>query len=469
MANEILIFDAAASNPDGTNPGTALELGPADDLRVREAAFPAPQQTVQWSGSVDTEGSLPASRKHENRAISLTVLCITAASLRSLQDKVAKVGREGGTLKWILPNAETVIFDLHSSETFQPRIDKLFYVRSGAFCEVQVTLLAKPYGRGASVTLSSHSPSAKQPTIFTETGITGDVPGLGYLRVTNATTTKTRLIWGQRSRYYDATSTAGLFFEAETSGTVDAGAAAVGPAGASGGGANKVISQNLSLAMTRGFYIAGLSHVGSYRVLARIQADTANTGITSLQLKWVPGGTQASNRQIENAIIDLPVTYKGGWYIADFGMVSIPDTRLGAQTWTASFWNMSTVNNDDVHYDWVALVPANEGYGQLRTDDDAIGITTYPITSAGAVEISPTDALYRKDATVWGAPKIYEGDYLLIPPAGAEARTLQMFVILTGDDGDVNLPDEFAEATNLETGVASVLTYIPRYLVVPSP
>lgn len=33
-------------------------------------------------------------------------------TIRSLQDKVEKVAREGGTLKWVLPNSEVAVLRL---------------------------------------------------------------------------------------------------------------------------------------------------------------------------------------------------------------------------------------------------------------------------------------------------------------------------------------------------------------------
>jgi hypothetical protein len=110
---------------------------------------------VQWAGTVDTEGSLPSSKKHENRTISITVDVLSAAALRSLQAKIAKVTREGGTLKLTLPaSSEVVVFDLHSADTFEPQLDIVYFVNSGAFCTVNLSLTAKPYGRGPEVTLS---------------------------------------------------------------------------------------------------------------------------------------------------------------------------------------------------------------------------------------------------------------------------------------------------------------------------
>jgi hypothetical protein len=108
MPGEILVFDAAGSNPDGTDPGTALNIGPAPStgcaLRV-----PGPRRVVTWAGSMDTEGALPASTQAREPHDQPTIMCATAAALRhASRRKIGKLFREGGTLRRSCPNGEVI-------------------------------------------------------------------------------------------------------------------------------------------------------------------------------------------------------------------------------------------------------------------------------------------------------------------------------------------------------------------------
>jgi hypothetical protein len=467
MAGEYLIFDAAASAIDGTNPGTALNAGPGTNYAILEFDASAPAQSLTLAGSVDTEGSLVASRKHENRAISLKVRCATAAALRTLQAKIALISRESGhTLTWILPNAETLIFDLHAADTFEPVINKLLYVRAGAFCEVQIVLPAAPYGRGTAVTsLTLKTATSKAPNVFTETGIKGDIAALASLRITSDTASvvsKYWAIWGIQSRNYDAAASAGLFWEAESGSAIDA-ALNAGPAGASGGGANKTMFHQ-NVAGGKGYQLSSsdLTHVGSFVMLARVQALATNTGIVSVWTEWQPPSASAPIANEAVPIVDAAgAALEGAWVIVNLGQVTIPRVRLGSQHWNATIRATSTIATDDVHYDWVTLVPVDEGWGIMST-------TTRPLTDDDAIDVSDRGVLQQSASSNWESPEKYEGDYLRLPPAGAEARTLRVVTILTG--GDVSSQTAAViPANNLEADTAQIVSYIPRYLVVPEP
>jgi hypothetical protein len=85
------------------------------------------------------------------------------------------------------------------------------------------------------------------------------------------------------------------------------------------------------------------------------------------------------------------------------------------------------VAGDDIYFDWVALVPVAEGSGEARVED----YTGSPLAgTAGVQRRDPHDgALGQNSAgTYWIAPDVYEGDYLLVPPSGLEARTLRVIV-----------------------------------------
>jgi hypothetical protein len=268
MAEPLLEFDPTSE--DAAN--SPLSVWNTASYGVTSFSPDAALQSVQWASSVDTEGALPASFKDENRTISITVECLTAAALRALQAKVMKISRERGTLKYTLPNSEVMIFDLLARASFSPTFDDKYVLNTGAYCTVEMSFAAKPYGRGASTsaTLTGGTATSKLPIVATATGIKGDVPALGTLTVANATNAKTAALWGIQSRYYSAATSAALVLEAED-GVASGAALNAGSAGASGGGANKVM-RHLDVGTSGGSisYLLGyssgtqtLSHVGS--------------------------------------------------------------------------------------------------------------------------------------------------------------------------------------------------------------
>lgn len=476
MAGELLIFDAAGSNPDGTDPGTALNVGPGTNYALRALSAPAPPQTLTWAGSADTEGSLLASRKHENRVLGITVLCSTPAALRTLQGKVGKIAREGGTLKWVLPNAETIIFDLHSADTFEPTIDKLHYVRAGAFCEVQMTFPAKPYGRGAEEDLGDNTETTLPCLIFTDTGVKGDMPGLGRLVIDNdGANTQHAVRWGIQSRYYSSAATAALFYQAESC-ALAAASIATGPSGASGGASNNTVffgSLPQIGAASIGLIYIGTSatvqtHTGSYRVIARVQAPGTNVGVAALRVTWNPM-IGAPSSSTDWAYMSGDGSPTGGsltsvWLDLDLGEVSIPVARPGSsQGWLGLIDGVTTVSGgtDEVYIDWVMLLPILEGSGEhigtLLAGDE--------IEAGDSVHIRHDGALLESTAGYLAQLGKYEGDYLFVPPAGPEGRTLRVIVKMSSGGGTST--SQHVVDPDIDD-LSARLFYTPRYLVVPS-
>jgi hypothetical protein len=464
MAEPLLEFDPTSE--DAAN--SPLSVWNTASYGVTAFSPDAAQQSVQWASSVDTEGALPASFKDENRTISLTVECLSAAALRALQAKVMKISRERGTLKYTLPNSEVIVFDLLARASFSPTFDDKYVLNTGAYCTVEMSFAAKPYGRGASTsaTLTGGTATSKLPIVATATGIKGDVPALGTLTVANATNAKTAALWGIQSRYYSAATSAALVLEAED-GVASGAALNAGSAGASGGGANKVM-RHLDVGTSGGSisYLLGysggtqtLSHVGSFRVLARVQALSTNTGIVSIRLGWYPRwyATQVTNDWVP-IVSAAGAAVTGSWVLVDLGMITIPKARSGSQQWRGEIDVKSTVATDDIDYDWIALLPCDEGTGRLEAAT---------ITSTDSVEFSPESAQIVRSG-LWGDPTSYEGDYVRIPPAGAEARSLRVLALLAGATAGGNLTDTVIDAVNLDATTAT-LTYVPRYLVVPEP
>jgi hypothetical protein len=465
MPDPLLEFDPVSE--DAAN--SPLEVWSTATYGVTRFNAPSPPSTVQWASSVDTEGSLPSSRKHENRTLSLTVEVASAAGLRTLQAKAAKVAREGGTAKLTLPaSGEVVIFDLLATDSFAPSLDILFFSNSGAYCVVEWELTAKPYGRGAEIDLGDNTETTLPLLVFTDTGIKGDMPALGRLVVDNdeAGSTQGLIRWGIQSRYYSNAATAALFYQAESC-AMSAAAAAAGPAGASGGGSNTALYGSLPAApsWTSLIYIGTSStaqtHIGSFRVFARVRAPSANTGTVSLRASWSPSlGTP----QVHNA--STAIYTEDAWYMVDLGQVTIPKAVGGAtQGWLGTIDGQSTVSGDDVYIDWVALFPVDEGFGE-----DLNFTSSHQIAASGSVQVRHDGAFASRSGGYLPPLVYYEGDYLRLPPAGAEARTLRVIVKLAR--GDTTLFDPGTAASYLDPSIDDIsarLFYTPRYLVVPEP
>jgi hypothetical protein len=470
MAGEQLLLDP-------TSEGTGTQLDITDNTLgyyLLSHEYPDPEPDVVMTGSIDTEGELPAAGKHKPRTITITVRCVQPSGgapsigtmVSNLQRKIGKLYREGGTLRRVLPSGDTITFDiLQFGARINVPADKRWGARSAA--DATITLTCAPYGRGASIALSaSAAATTKAPLVFTKTGIKGDMPATGTLRIDNVTNAKTFASWGLQSRRYSAASTAALFFEAED-GQPSAASANAGPAGASGGGANKTMRHTVGTAEATSYTIATagtvLSHIGTFRVYARVQAATTNTGTVSVRLEWSPSYPGGS---IRNDLVAIEtsegVAIEGSWVLLDLGLVTIPVTRLGNQQWSAVLNAKATDAGNQLDYDWVALVPCDEGMGIVKEVDS--------IPANGAIDISSQDVLLTNNKTSavdWFRPRSYEGAYLRVPPEGAEARTLRIIVILAGAASG-NLTDTLVDAPNLDA-ITATLTYTPRYLAVPAP
>src|SRR3954469_15370663 len=103
MGSISLEFDAAGSNIDGSNPGTALALSSANGYALLAFEAPEPEQDIQFASSVDTEGESIATARRRNRTVTARYRLTGASdaalesSFNTLESKVGKVVRETGT------------------------------------------------------------------------------------------------------------------------------------------------------------------------------------------------------------------------------------------------------------------------------------------------------------------------------------------------------------------------------------
>lgn len=476
MAGEQLLID-----PTSEATGTQLDITDSTaGYYLLEHDYPDPERDVVYAGSIDTEGDRPAASRPKNVLITATIRCLQPAGgspsigtiVKGLQLKIGKLIREGGTFRRVLPSGDTITFDVARDGAHRVTVpaDKRWVVRQVA--DVKITIECTPYGRGAEITLSDHVETTLPVLVFTETGIKGDVPALGRLVVDNDNGSARRsiLVWGIQSRYYDSASTSALFFEAESLSTTFAPhtVAAVGAAGASGSTTNKVMRQtSISSSRDEAFRASPFpfTHVGIFNVYVRVQAPATNTGTVSVALEWAqtPDGSAGSILNDAVAIADPSGTpIEGSWVWANLGQVTLPPPVIGATGWWSKF---SAIGNgtDGLDWDCVAFIPVQEGSG-IAHDVNGVGIG-----AQRSFQIRPDTALLTIDgSTAWRRPQSYEGDYLRVPPAGQEARTVRVIALMAHSTQNPPFDDDVLTSPAIDD-ISAQLFYSPRYLAIPEP
>jgi hypothetical protein len=397
VADPILEIDAAGSNIDGTNPGAALTIT-TGNYGLLSLISPAPPAKVQWASSVDTEGSLAAAVGHENRTITISLDVTGQTALTNLTQKIGKLHREGGTLKHTGSAGTVVIADIPATADFEPAYDHLRLL--GGVTTVTFTLPARPYLRGPEVELGTDTVETTLPYLVkTVTGPAGDWYALGRLVIDNdQAVDQWSMLWGIQSRYYDAGASAALFYEAESRTALGGSATAAGPSGASGAGSNVMRNTDITtsyqaiLSTQASGGGAHLSHIGSFRVYARMQAPTTNTGTVTVALSWAEGEFR---KYTTNPSVDL--AYEGVWLLADLGLVTLSKVTKGTQQWEGRIIAKSTgvkaggTTSDDLDIDYLLLIPVDEGSGvvsgvdQLPTNLSFVAWDDFTGTTAGNV------------------------------------------------------------------------------------
>lgn len=394
---EGLVIDSQTE--DAAN--VALDLVDGTNTFLLEASYPSPERDSMWASSADTEGEALIQHRYRNRVITVKIRVVgsTAANLQTqlkyCQQKVGKLAREGGTLKRTAPSTNTIVFDVLGA-TLDIPIDRRHLNLNKA--EVTFSFECKPFGRGAPVTGSAHAESTLPVLVWTETGVGGDVPALGRLVVTESQAVdQWWLTWGVQSRYYDSATTAKLFYEAEDLTALGTAAAHAGPSGASGSGGSKVIRSG-ALTTTYQAIVSTqasgggshLSHVGAFRVYARAQTASANTGAVCIGLEWAEGDFR---RYTRNAPVTFPVdSWDGSWRLVDLGQVAPSKVVTGAQQWEARIIAKSTAVGDTIDIDHIFLVPVTEGSG----------IATALANTATATAISARDEFDQSSGNLNG-------------------------------------------------------------------
>lgn len=355
---ETLTFDSIALN-DGTS------------FTLQGLEIPPPNKRFEWVPGGDADGAaLVRDPLFENREITARVrvvqqstMDLALAKIGSLVDSLEEAEKQenGLPLVWTPANSTKTI---------------TFYVVSGSIENLPVTLsgddagwflrapiitlklICKAFGYGTEVVGSATSSSSSPFHTVTIASVPGDVPAEGRLIVTDAATQVRRhLEWGLEQLHYDSGTS--LIVESDGMSVTNTAGAQTTRTGAYDPGAagNNVIRATLWRGPVAVAATGNLSHVGTFRVKARVYGST--TGVYA-RLSWQEGDGSYHN----NPYAQVPVG--GAFSEIDLGIISIPAKDLGTQRWSGRIEAYADVAGDTIDVDYLVLVPAGEGYGKAR-------------------------------------------------------------------------------------------------------
>lgn len=359
-----------------------------------------PKARPDYITAADSEGAgLLRQPMHENRVVTMKLRVAQQASMNAALDQVgvildkcrlASADSDGVALVWTPANStRSVTFDVLAGEIPELPIGLSDHAYSW-FRQRPIFTLAltcKPYWRGTE-TLTSTASSSTPITTLEIANVTGDVPALGRLIVTDTATQSRRHVeWGLEGpdTYNSGTS---LILDSDSLVTTGFGgvqATATGAYDPNATGNNVVTASSLQiLYSTTPLAIVGTgnqSHVGTFRVKARVLVTQPTA---KLRFSWQVGdGPFRANAYASVA------GYSTGFQEIDLGLISIAPVVSGTQRWTGRVEAYTTAapGTVNVSVDYLLLIPVGEGYGKAR------GEFTYQLgTIAGRDEFFGTTA-----------------------------------------------------------------------------
>jgi hypothetical protein len=330
---------------------------------------------------------------------------------RDVFESLDRMKRErSGTYRRIAPGFNPVTYDLRSLEVTETPQEDISHAMKRA--EVGIAFEALPGGRGPEIQIGGNTDELVKPAVsLLAENIPGDMPALGRLQLEDRQgQLQLAAWWGIQQDNYSAAASAELFYEAESRTPV--GLAALAANGSASGAGNNVIRHSklvnawqavLSTQAAGGG--AHLSHVGSYRVLARLSHPPINTGEVSVRLAWTQG-------DFVNVAENDPVTFnvderETDFSIEDLGIVTLEQAPAGTtQRWEGRVLAKSTTNSGWVEVDWLLLIPIDEGSGEARaaaTPPPAVSMVGFDAYEQTA------GALTGKTAALGGIYVVHEG------------------------------------------------------------
>lgn len=342
------------------DPSAAGEPGNGIRTQVDITSWIAYEGGVDWGDAAvenymaeAQRGSLPVDFRIPNRQIQIplklrTVGATTFATIRNnIQAKVALFQAEGGWLKRTTDSG-TYFLDIVSATLKYGGSG--FQAYKGFDVDPMLSLEAIPDFYGAEVDLGDNI-STTPTLIWTDTGIVGNYPGRLRIVVDNDSASNLNgLIWGIRSRHYNASAAARLTYP-ETELTAQATTI----------GANWtpmwITDRDSGTAPT-----GALVHTGTYRFFARVNVTLP----TELRLVWDVGDTTLPTENPPVTVGDSSGI--GQSYMADLGEVQLSPNPSGAHRWRGIVQARvaSNLAGVSMNIHEIYLVPVDEGFGILR-------------------------------------------------------------------------------------------------------
>jgi hypothetical protein len=389
-------------------------------LKMLKLNADPPAARTNWLTAADSEAAA-LSRKplHENRKITATLQVRPLATMDAAFDQVGRLvdqlsaasdSAAGVPVVWAPKgSARPVTFTALNGEIpgLQIGLDGLDYMwfRRQPVFTIQLDCL--PYWEGVEV--SAGSVTASTPLVTLEIpNVPGDVKARGRLVVTDTASQARRHVeWGLEgpSSYNPATSLMVDSDDMVTTGFSGVQAVTTGAYDPNAAGNNSITLTPIAGATTALAGTGNLSHVGVFRVKARVQAGSLGN---LFRLSWKAGdGAMSHNDWVS------PVSTTD-WQELDLGTITIPAAVLGTQRWTGQVEVQGAASSPGtVALDYLVLVPQLGGYGKARaawslgagvlvaqdaflgtTTGAALATRTAPLGGAWATSGDPTDFVF---------------------------------------------------------------------------
>lgn len=325
-----------------------------------------------------SRGQLPVDFRMPNRQIQIPLVLRDLSDMtfeearQSVQAKVGLFQREGGWLKRQTGAGHWYADIVNASLKLGGGSAQALL---GIDADAVLTFETLPDFYGDEIQLDDMTGTGELVGVLKQGGvnalITGDHPGRVRIAATDLSgQNQVALMWGLRSENYSPGPTAALVYEAELLTPMDA-AAVASQAGASGAGSNVIRHSTLStttnwvpvLSTTVLSGALDLTHRGTYRVWARVYAETTDSLISppKVRLVWDVGDLV---QPVENPSVTIPTPFS--WFAVDLGEIRLDAPPVGAHRWRGIVQALGAVGANLVAVDKVWLVPIDEGYGVLR-------------------------------------------------------------------------------------------------------
>jgi hypothetical protein len=329
-----------------------------------------PRQRPDWITAADSEAAaLIRQPLYENRTITMKLRVSPQPSMNTaldrlgaLVDKLQAASATGGgiDLVWTPSGAtRSCTFDVLAGEITGMPIalsgDGYSWILGSPI--ITISLTCHPYWHGTE-TLTSTASSSTPFVTLEISSVTGDVQALGRIIITDTATQSRRHVeWGLEGplTYNASTSLLVDSDDMVTSGFGGSQATTSGAYDPNASGNNSVSCPLYSNAVAV-CGVGNLSHVGTFRVKARINPAFATMEV---RFSWRAGdGPMSANAW---------TTGVAAWCEVDLGTISIPTATVGTQRWTGQIEARSPGGlGGSLVIDYLTLVPCLDGYGKAR-------------------------------------------------------------------------------------------------------